>query len=515
MASVLEGFLVSLGFDIDKDGLAKFNGIVAEAGKRFIDIGKAAVGAGVAIGTAFAASSKEVNDLYKVSNNTGTSIQGLLGLQGAVERVGGSAENVSAAFQEFAMKSKTYGSAFEQMVTQQLGVRLRKANGEARDMSDVFVDMSKKLAALAKVDPGLARMKAEAVGLGGIFDDIVKGDFPAELERAQHFAGLFGKEIDSGANASHRLTTEIGQVWDTVKQGAMSATAQVTEALQLDKKLADFNDSFGDFLKSTIDSQVQIIKDASGFFDWVGKVLFDSGDYYDDSRRKVLKERIDSGKATDEEKEEYEGLVQEKKSNDIADSAHIDRDVAQQMGLADKWNDTDKLKAEFFGVDPKNEKAMASLKDREVNTEDLLQYAENGETPDSDRFMIGLELQKRQREAAKQKAKEQIDDQIEDLHTPKPKAPVEEVKADAAEAPAPTMQGSALKQEAANTAAGAAKASTINNQTDNSRHQQTTKTEVKIEQSITVNGAGDAKEAAHQIATMTGQEVRNQTRGVS
>lgn len=529
MASVLEGFLVSLGFDIDKDGLAKFNGIVAEAGKRFIDIGKAAVGAGVAIGTAFAASSKEVNDLYKVSNNTGTSIQGLLGLQGAVERVGGSAENVSAAFQEFAMKSKTYGSAFEQMVTQQLGVRLRKANGEARDMSDVFVDMSKKLAALAKVDPGLARMKAEAVGLGGIFDDIVKGDFPAELERAQHFAGLFGKEIDSGANASHRLTTEIGQVWDTVKQGAMSATAQVTEALQLDKKLADFNDSFGDFLKSTIDSQVQIIKDASGFFDWVGKVLFDSGDYYDDSRRKVLKERIDSGKATDEEKEEYEGLVQEKKSNGIADSAHIDRDVAQQMGLADKWNDTDKLKAEFFGVDPKDEKAMAALKDREVKTEDLLQYAENGETPDSDRFMIGLELQKRQREAAKQKAqaleqksakpkqkaKEQIDDQIEDLHTPKPKAPVEEVKADAAEAPAPTMQGSALKQEAANTAAGAAKASTINNQTDNSRHQQTTKTEVKIEQNITVNGAGDPKEAAHQIATMTGQEVRNQTRGVS
>lgn len=306
MASVLEGFLVSLGFDIDKDGLAKFNGIVAEAGKRFIGIGKAAVGAGVAIGTAFAASSKEINDLYKVSNNTGTSIQGLLGLQGAVERVGGSAENVSAAFQEFAMKSKTYGSAFEQMVTQQLGVRLRKANGEARDMSDVFVDMSKKLAALAKVDPGLARMKADAVGLGGIFDDIVKGDFPAELERAQHFAGLFGKEIDSGANASHRLTTEIGQVWDTVKQGAMSATAQVTEALQLDKKLADFNDSFGDFLKSTIDSQVQIIKDASGFFDWVGKVLFDSGDYYDDSRRKVLKKRIDSGKATDEEKEEYE-----------------------------------------------------------------------------------------------------------------------------------------------------------------------------------------------------------------
>ena len=54
MATVLEGFLVSLGFDIDKDELAKFNTTVAEAGRRFMSIGKAAVGAGVAIGAAFA-----------------------------------------------------------------------------------------------------------------------------------------------------------------------------------------------------------------------------------------------------------------------------------------------------------------------------------------------------------------------------------------------------------------------------------------------------------------------------
>lgn len=85
MATVLEGFLVSLGFDIDKDELAKFNTTVAEAGRRFMSIGKAAVGAGVAIGAAFAKSAAEVNDLYKVSNNTGTSISGLMSLK-VVER---------------------------------------------------------------------------------------------------------------------------------------------------------------------------------------------------------------------------------------------------------------------------------------------------------------------------------------------------------------------------------------------------------------------------------------------
>ena len=38
MATVLEGFLVSLGFDIDKDELAKFNTTVAEAGSVRISV---------------------------------------------------------------------------------------------------------------------------------------------------------------------------------------------------------------------------------------------------------------------------------------------------------------------------------------------------------------------------------------------------------------------------------------------------------------------------------------------
>lgn len=391
MATVLEGFLVSLGFDIDKDELAKFNTTVAEAGRRFMSIGKAAVGAGVAIGAAFAKSAAEVNDLYKVSNNTGTSISGLMRMQGAVERVGGSAEAVNAAFWEFATKAKTYGSSFEQMVRNQVGVSLRDATGNARDMSDVFVDISKNIARLARTDPGLARMKADALGLGGIFDDIVKGDFPAELERASHFAGLFGKEIDNGANSSHRLMNEISQVWDTVAKGAMSATAQITDALQLDKKLATFNDSFADYLKSTIDSQIQIIKEASGFFDWVGKVLFKSGDYYDKSRQKVLEDRVKSGKASADEKAELTDLKKSMSINAKADAAHIDRRVMKEQGLADDWDDTEKLKARFFGVDPNDEKAMKVLASRRIESQDLLDAED-----DKDMYALGVELQKRQ-----------------------------------------------------------------------------------------------------------------------
>lgn len=495
MATVLEGFLVRLGFEIDQDQLGKFNNAVQMAGKSFLAVGKAAIGAGVAIGAAFAKSTAEINDLYKISNNSGASIKGILSLQGAVERVGGSAENVNAALADFSLKSKTYGAAFEDMVRGQLGVSLRDTNGQARDMGDVFVDMSAKLAKLAKTDPGLARMKAEALGLGAIFDDIVKGDFPAELARSQHFAGLFGKEIDAGANASHRLMNELGQVWDTVGQAAMSASAQITDALQLDKKLADFNNGFADFLKSTIDSQIQIIKDASGFFDWVGKVLFGSGDYYDDSRRKVLEERIKSGKATEEEKQELENLNVKKADNDAADSAHIDRDYAQATGLGAKWDDDTALKAEFFGVDTNDKREMSALANREVTDEDLAGLAES----DPEAFKLGLELQKRQRAKAQAEVGESFK---QATSTPVKKDIGYDQNAKSYDIDGP-FAGSPAAKEAANISAARG---VVTNNADNRTTQSTT----NITQTININGAGDPQAVGRAVAEQTAALGHNQ-----
>ena len=495
MATVLEGFLVRLGFDIDQDQLAKFNDAVSAAGERFMQIGKAAIGAGVAVGAAFAKSTAEINDLYKLSNNSGASIEGILALQGAVERVGGSAENVSAAFEEFSMNAKTYGAGFERLVRNQLGVSLRDANGQARDMSDVFVDMSKKLADLAKVDPGLARRKAEAVGLAAVFDDFVKGDFPAELERSAKFAGLFGDKIDAGANASHRLMNEMGQVWDTVTQGAMAATASVTDALQLDKKLASFNDGFADFLSATIDSQVQIIKEASGFFDWVGKVLFKSDDYYDDSKRKILEERVASGKATEEEKAELGELKEEKRTKDTAKEAYVSEDYAKETGLADKWDDTEQLKAQFFGVDPNDKEAMKSLQGREVTTEDLAEVSE-----DADKFMLGVELQKRQREAQEQ-VSERYDEATKGKVTSGELVTEETPANDAAK---DYTKGSPAQKEAAAITA----AQSVTNSQDN-RNQSKTQN-VNVQQTINISGAGDPNAVGQAVAKETVQATRNQ-----
>lgn len=407
MASVLEGFLVTLGFDVDKDKLAKFNQTVHAAGERFVSLSKKGLAAGAAMGAAFLKASDSVNDLYKLSNNTGASIKGIQTLQGAVERVGGSAESVSAAFQEFALKSKTFGAGFEQMVRSQVGVSMRDASGNARDMALVLADVSKELARMARTDPGMARMKAEALGLGGIFDDIVKKDFPRELERSAKMAGVFGNQIDETANASHRLMNEVSQVWDTISNGAMAAAGQITEALDLDDKLASFNDNFADWLSDIVTSQLDLIKKATGVFDWFGSFFTDSGDAFDDAKIERLEKKAKSGGASDAENEELANLKKEREENRTADAMGIDRDVARKMGLHEKKDDDLALKAQVFGVSEgelKDPRKRRELEERRITSENLAELAD-GDNADANTFMLAAELKKRQdtRDAAKPK----------------------------------------------------------------------------------------------------------------
>ena len=53
MASILEGFLVRLGFEVDQDGMQKFNASVSAVATRVANVGKAAAATGVALGAAF------------------------------------------------------------------------------------------------------------------------------------------------------------------------------------------------------------------------------------------------------------------------------------------------------------------------------------------------------------------------------------------------------------------------------------------------------------------------------
>lgn len=234
MASIIEGFLVRLGFDIDQDGMLKFNANIGNAAKRVAAVGKAAAATGIALGAAFAKSAHDVDRLYKVSNNTGASIKGFKAISRAVANVGGNAENVQAAFVALSDNIKTYGASFESLLKNNLGVSLYDARGRMRDMADVFVDLRNKLAAMAKTNPGFARQTAELIGLGGAFDDLMKKGFTEELMRQRQAAAAWGDSLDANAKRANTFTTSLSRLWDTIATGAQTASLDFLEVSGLD-----------------------------------------------------------------------------------------------------------------------------------------------------------------------------------------------------------------------------------------------------------------------------------------
>ena len=238
MASVLEGFLVKLGFDVDKGGMSKFQGAVSSATSIVAGLAKTAAATGVAVAAAFVKTTRDVNKLYVAARNSGSSISGMVALQRAVERVGGNAEVVGTAFADFTGKVKQYGRGFEQVLKNQLGVSLYDAQGNVKDMSAVFMEMRNELSRIAKTNPGLAKAKADAVGLGAAFDDLMKKDFPAEWERASKEMKAFGSSIDDNARKAHDLTNNLNAIWDTFSTGTKTLAMDVLETTGIDKWVA-------------------------------------------------------------------------------------------------------------------------------------------------------------------------------------------------------------------------------------------------------------------------------------
>lgn len=260
MASVLEGFLVKLGFDVDKDGLQKFQSTVSGVSDRVMAVGKAATATGVALGAVFVKATRDVNKLYVTTNNTGTTIRSLTAISRAVERVGGDSTNVSAAFQNLASNIKLYGQSFEDLLKNQLGVSLYDSRGQLRDMGDVFVELRNELARIAETDPGLARAQADAIGLGVAFDDILKKDFPDELLRANAALAAMGTSLDDNAKRAHDLTNSFSRLWDTVSDGAKTAALDFLELTGIDKWLNDIATS----AEKNIPAAIKTLKNTAG-----------------------------------------------------------------------------------------------------------------------------------------------------------------------------------------------------------------------------------------------------------
>lgn len=212
MSSVLAGFLVRLGFVVDKDEQAKFQASIDYAGKRMKEIAMRGAALGTAFTAAFAKSTQEVNRFYNLTNQVGGSVRSLNNVASAVAKVGGNYDQAVSSIQAFANKL-TFTPGMDQYIKNLTGVDIRDKNGQLREYSDILLDLRKRWETLGDA---AGRNEAAMMGLDGIYADIMKKDFASELQKTNKQQGELADMVDKSADSVHRLSNEFSRTWEII-----------------------------------------------------------------------------------------------------------------------------------------------------------------------------------------------------------------------------------------------------------------------------------------------------------
>lgn len=282
MSSVLAGFLVRLGFVVDKDEQAKFQASIDYAGKRMKEIAMRGAALGTAFTAAFAKSTQEVNRFYNLTNQVGGSVRGLNNVASAVAKVGGNYDQAASSIQAFANKL-TFTPGMDQYIKNLTGVDIRDKNGQLREYSDILLDLRKRWETLGDA---AGRNEAAMMGLDGIYADIMKKDFASELKKTNKQQGELADMVDKSADSVHRLSNEFSRTWEIISMGGKAAFGTLTDSLGLDKVAEKFNKTLSQELPAWIQTEKNIWDQSHGVGDYLKNFFFKADEFQDAERYK-------------------------------------------------------------------------------------------------------------------------------------------------------------------------------------------------------------------------------------
>lgn len=282
MSSVLAGFLVRLGFVVDKDEQAKFQASIDYAGKRMKEIALRGAALGTAFTAAFAKSTQEVNRFYNLTNQVGGSVRGLNNVASAVAKVGGNYDQAVSSIQAFANKL-TFTPGMDQYIKNLTGIDIRDKNGQLREYSDILLDLRKRWETLGDA---AGRNEAAMMGLDGIYADIMKKDFASELQKTNQQQGELADMVDKSADSVHRLSNEFSRTWEIISMGSKAAFGTLSDSLGLDKVAAKVNDKLSKELPAWIQTEKNIWDQSHGFGDYLKNFFFKADEFQDAERYK-------------------------------------------------------------------------------------------------------------------------------------------------------------------------------------------------------------------------------------
>lgn len=282
MSSVLAGFLVRLGFVVDKDEQAKFQASIDYAGKRMKEIAMRGAALGTAFTAAFAKSTQEVNRFYNLTNQVGGSVRSLNNVASAVAKVGGNCDQAVSSIQAFANKL-TFTPGMDQYIKNLTGVDIRDKNGQLREYSDILLDLRKRWETLGDA---AGRNEAAMMGLDGIYADIMKKDFASELQKTNKQQGELADMVDKSADSVHRLSNEFSRTWEIISMGGKAAFGTLSDSLGLDKIAAKVNDKLSKELPAWIQTEKNIWDQSHGVGDYLKNFFFKADEFQDAERYK-------------------------------------------------------------------------------------------------------------------------------------------------------------------------------------------------------------------------------------
>lgn len=282
MSSVLAGFLVRLGFVVDKDEQAKFQASIDYAGKRMKEIAMRGAALGTAFTAAFAKSTQEVNRFYNLTNQVGGSVRGLNNVASAVAKVGGNYDQAASSIQAFANKL-TFTPGMDQYIKNLTGIDIRDKNGQLREYSDILLDLRKRWETLGDA---AGRNEAAMMGLDGIYADIMKKDFASELQKTNKQQGELADMVDKSADSVHRLSNEFSRTWEIISMGGKAAFGTLSDSLGLDKIAAKVNDKLSKELPAWIQTEKNIWDQSHGVGDYLKNFFFKADEFQDAERYK-------------------------------------------------------------------------------------------------------------------------------------------------------------------------------------------------------------------------------------
>jgi len=227
MASVLEDFVVRLGFKVDQDQLAKFKHSVA-------GLSKTMVGVGAAIAAGIVNASKEAHQLIVTTSRTNTSITGLKTLRDAFKQVSNDASGADQAVQTLATNLKKfpdYAKFIEQTIP---GVSVMdKKTGKLRDMADVIRDISDQA---QKMEEHEARAALAAMGFNeAAIDTLLDKDFPGLYDKLYEKNLKLTKGLEDNAARLKKIDDAYNRFWSVLSHGSTSILGKIVEATDLDK----------------------------------------------------------------------------------------------------------------------------------------------------------------------------------------------------------------------------------------------------------------------------------------